>query len=289
MKSLFAMAAVICASSFSFAADNIMVGKSIEEINKTRTQIVKLYTSLPPEARGPAFGLLAIEQRLAQVEKNLNAAILGAKVNVPNYGGQQPNYGGGVYTPNKPYVPTIENESTSTYCAATCLDLNGNPQAQYTRGASADFEVKAKEKALEALRSSFTCNFGSKVTECAQESKVEKFYCSAGCTDLNGNVNNSFLAGASGNSMIEAMTDAATKVSSSYTCNFGVKTNGCTDVVKKNYCVATCADLNGKAQMNFAKGAEGKNKIEAQVNAIAAVKSSFTCNFGIVISECSDH
>jgi len=296
---------ILCAANVSFGLDNNALNKEIEAIRAQRSQIMAIYNSIPDSVRGYSNGFLDVEKGLYQIEADLTKLALTQQpltnsnsnvngVDWSRYGfptNTVPNVPGYTCTPNTPTpiqpAQPPQDVPNGMFCQAACKDYNGNPDLKYVKGAYGDFEAQAKENALQAVRSAYSCNYGIVNTQCSPQYSSEKFYCASSCTDYNGNADQKYTKSASAKSLVEAMTKATSTLNTSYSCNYGVKSLGCTDHVEKNYCVAACKDYNGNADLNYSKGEAGNSKLEAQVKAISDVNSAFSCNYGVIVTECS--
>ena len=115
------------------------------------------------------------------------------------------------------------------------------------------------------------------------------FYSYAGCKDFTGAIDLKYIVGAEGKFALEAETQSMQKVSSAYSCVYGIKV-GKTEELRTNqaanYCVAGCKDFTGKVDTKFIKSGNGRNETEAQFNAIKAVSTAFSCVYGIQVQNC---
>lgn len=118
----------------------------------------------------------------------------------------------------------------------------------------------------------------------------ESFFCAAGCININGIVDNRYLASASAWTHLEADMLAKQEVNKKYQCNYGVKTYKCEAVktdLQRSFCTAACVNVNGTPDERYMAGGRGRNATEAEVNALKEVQAKWTCNYGIKVIACN--
>jgi hypothetical protein len=119
---------------------------------------------------------------------------------------------------------------------------------------------------------------------------IEEYFCSASCVSYSGAIDNRFLMTATAYTELEADLLAKQEVQKKYSCNYGVKTYKCESIrtdIRKNFCTAACASYSGAADERYMVGARGRNVVEAEVLAVKAVQSKYSCNNGIKIINCN--
>lgn len=111
----------------------------------------------------------------------------------------------------------------------------------------------------------------------------------AGCKDYTGKVDTKYLQASEGRVELESQTLATQKVSSNYSCSYGIailKSEEIRTTQANNYCVAGCKDYTGKVDTKYIKSGMGRNVTEAQYNAMKDVAKNFSCSYGIEVQAC---
>jgi hypothetical protein len=115
------------------------------------------------------------------------------------------------------------------------------------------------------------------------------FFSYAGCKTYNGVLDLKYIASAEGTVPLMSETNAKQQVTSKFSCSYGI-INGKTEEIRDReahaYCVAGCADYQGNVDQKYLKSSTGRNKTEAEYNAIKAVGTSFSCSYGIKVQAC---
>lgn len=176
--------------------------------------------------------------------------------------------------------------SANTYCAAACADSTGRADMRYVAGATANFQAEANQNAITATQQKYSCNF-QVVTLGCQEEKSWGFASAAACTDSTGKADLRYISVGNGNSKLESQIWARQTVQSAYSCNFGISDVSTTEGKNDAYCSAACIDSTGAADVRYSKGDKGWNKTDAMVNALTDAQKTFSCNFGVMITNCS--
>ncbi|AUN96745.1 hypothetical protein DOM21_18075 [Bacteriovorax stolpii] len=115
------------------------------------------------------------------------------------------------------------------------------------------------------------------------------FFSYAGCKDYGGNVELKQIQSAEGRVPLEAETNATQKVSSTFSCLYGIKVAKTEEILtneSRNYCVAACKDYGGNVDAKTVKSGMGRNQTEAQYNAMKEVARTNSCLYGIRIQAC---
>ncbi len=119
--------------------------------------------------------------------------------------------------------------------------------------------------------------------------RTQGFFSYAGCKDFSGNVDLKFIASGEGRFGLESETNARLKTSQSFNCNYGISVAATEEIRSTqaiNYCVAGCKDFSGNVDSKYIASGNGRNITEATFNAVKAVSSKFTCNYGIKVQAC---
>jgi len=187
-------------------------------------------------------------------------------------------------------TPAPPRRSEGYFCVATCNAASGSPSMRYSKGGKDAFELGAKQNAINAVNKAYTCNYGVKSMGCDELDSYKNFNSIAACTSSTGKPSLRYSKKGKGSSALEAQENARTNLKAAGTkCNYGISIYKTSQGYNSPaYCVAACSTSTGSASLSYSKGASGSDEVEAMANAVASVKSSHTCNYGIVISECSN-
>lgn len=263
-----------------FIATSIVAALMSTSVMAQQRPIVRLANEVASLVQSEIDYLSQEERR--QVRRNLREAkrLLTGGGNIPPGPGPGPG-------PNPPYPPTPP-QPTGHYCVAACSTVSGGPSMKYSAGATGQFEIQAKQNAVEAVKNKYSCNYGIVEVACDQSSPWETFSSIAACTNVSGEPNLLYSALGSGPSRLQAQQDAREKLTENTSCNYGVKISETSEPGSQPaYCIAACSTVSGTPSSNYSKGASGNNLTEARYNAVQSVKDSYSCNYGIVVSECS--
>lgn len=248
--------------------------------------LLRLANEVASLVRNNAYTLDQEQRR--QVRRNLRQAkriLLGEYVPAPNPYPPGPN----PYPPGPNPYPPGPNPYSGYYCVAACKNYSGGADFTYSKGASGDFEVQAKQNAVDAVNKAFSCNYGVKNVSCEQVQGYSRYSAIASCKNYSGGNDLSYAKTGSGSTKLEAQQNARNEVKKAYNCNYGIKiyetSNG---VQSPAYCVAACKNYSGGADLNYSKGASGEDLVDAKGKAIEAVNKAYTCNYGVKINECSN-
>lgn len=129
-----------------------------------------------------------------------------------------------------------------------------------------------------------------RIDELEGNGSYERFFCTAGCVDVNSRVDIRYMESGTAYTQLEADLLAKQTVQKTYTCNFGLKSYKCepfTSDAQMSFCTAGCADINGRADERYSAGGRGRNKTEAEFLAIKELKKTYTCNFGVKVIACN--
>jgi hypothetical protein len=185
---------------------------------------------------------------------------------------------------NQPPVPPTP--AGMNYCVAACITSAGNPDLRYARGMKAEFEVQAKQLAIEATMKAFSCNIRATIVACENQS-WERYDALASCIRSSGNVDTKYTKLGTGNGPEEAQQNARQSTMEKYSCNIGVKAHQVAAADGRHYCSAACINSSGNPDVRYSKGADGDSTIEASAKAIELVMNTYNCNIGVKITECS--
>ncbi len=115
------------------------------------------------------------------------------------------------------------------------------------------------------------------------------FFSYAGCKDFQGGIDLKLISEATGSMQLEAEFLAKQKLAARFSCSFGISTVKTEEIrtnVENSFCLAGCKDFQGNVDLKFVLSGKGRNKTEAEFNAVKAVGSSFRCNYGIKVQAC---
>lgn len=117
------------------------------------------------------------------------------------------------------------------------------------------------------------------------------FFSYVGCKDyFTEKIDLRYIIGSEGQSRLESETNATQSITSTYNCSHGVVT-GETEKISTtkadNYCTAGCLDyFSGEIDSKYIMSGKGRNKTEAQYNAMKALRTKFSCQHGIKVQSC---
>lgn len=115
------------------------------------------------------------------------------------------------------------------------------------------------------------------------------FFSYAGCKDYTGAVDLKLIQSAEGRMPLESETNATQKVSSTFSCSFGIAVAKTEEILNRDakfYCVAGCKDYTGNVDTKLVKSGMGRNVTEAQYNAMKEVTKNYSCSFGVKVQAC---
>lgn len=184
-----------------------------------------------------------------------------------------------------PISPTPVADVTY-YCAAACISSTGVADDRYTASATSTIQLEANQNAINATQSKFSCNFGVTVLGCAEEIPGAVYDASAACVSSTGSPDLRYIADGQGSSLLEAETNARISVQATDSCNFSIADIQSSEGLRTTYCTAACVDSTGTADESYSLGEQGRDQTQAMVNALSAVQSNYSCNFGVVITGC---
>lgn len=113
-------------------------------------------------------------------------------------------------------------------CVAGCKDLYGKIDTRYMSSATAYSQLEADMLAKQNTQKTFSCNYGVNTYKCESfTSEIQSAFCTAGCVDLYGKVDERYAGGARGRNRLEAEISALKDVQKQHSCNYGVKVIAC--------------------------------------------------------------
>lgn len=112
-------------------------------------------------------------------------------------------------------------------CAASCTDMYGNATFMHSKLGSGSIQAEAEQNSRANLQAALSCTYGLKVRGCEQVRPGSRKYCTVACTDMYGNANERYTAGAYGRNTVEAEVLALEELKKNYTCNYNVKVISC--------------------------------------------------------------
>jgi hypothetical protein len=121
-----------------------------------------------------------------------------------------------------------ENRSLGFFSYAGCSSFNGNIDTKFIASGVGSVPLMSETNAKSAVSKAYSCNYGVKIGKTEEIlSNAPQVYCVAGCQDFSGNVDSKFIQAATGRNTTEAEYLAIKAVSSTYSCNYGVKLQAC--------------------------------------------------------------
>jgi hypothetical protein len=135
-------------------------------------------------------------------------------------------------------------------------------------------------------------NLQDRLLECESTNlppQSNEFFCTAACKTYSGKADMSYLGAATAYMELEAQNKAVQNVRKIHSCSYGVVNVSCAQQTfeNANYCVAGCKTYNGNVDNSYTLGAYGKSQLEAGFNAINEVKKTFSCSYGVKVSNCN--
>lgn len=112
---------------------------------------------------------------------------------------------------------------------AACTDTWGNPDMKYLENGVGEVQLVSETNAKQNVQAKFKCNYGVKIvkTEDLAASNGNQVYCSAGCTDTWGNVDEKYIKLGQGMTRAEAEFKALKDAQTAFSCNYSVKIKVC--------------------------------------------------------------
>jgi hypothetical protein len=130
---------------------------------------------------------------------------------------------------------------------------------------------------------------GDLIAPTAPTPVISGYFCTRACRSFDGQANLQYSAGSSASDKIVASQGAIDALSKVYTCNAGSVEVGCESQgsdPKAFTCQFGCKNFSGTVDQGYTAIGQGRSELEAQQNAISALKSKYTCNVGIIKSAC---
>lgn len=152
-------------------------------------------------------------------------------------------------------------------------------------------ELKEARRKNEVLRNE-NFDLQDRLLECESTNNpppANDYFCTAACKTYSGKADMSYLGAGVAYFELEAQTAAVQDVRKKYSCSYGITNVECAQQTfeNANYCVAGCKTYSGNVDLSYTKGASGKSQLEAKFNAIEKVKKSFSCSYGVKVSNCN--
>lgn len=114
------------------------------------------------------------------------------------------------------------------FCSAACIDSYGRIDNRYMATATAYTQLEADMLAKQATQKAYGCNYGVKAYKCESfTSDRQAAFCTAGCVDSYGRVDERYSTGSRGRNRLEAEILALKETQSQHECNYGVKIISC--------------------------------------------------------------
>lgn len=265
------VSSLLLISQICAAADSAGVAQGISQLRDAREELNVIIKMMPPGMASFTTQLIDIQTRMAQADISFKRAL----------GNDVPPTPGPAPAP----APTGPKQ-VGYYCEAACTNVDGSANAGTARGAGAPIQLQANQAALDAVKSAYNCNYGITVVSCGPQYDQSIFNCNAACADISGNATNSTLEGGAGKSLLEATIAATVNLQAAYTCDYGMKSLDCSTGLQNNYCIAACNGIDGTANLTTSKGAAGRNKADAEAQAMLALRKAYSCDYGAQVTQC---
>lgn len=197
---------------------------------------------------------------------------------------------------NRPEMRKLKRELRETREELRMCRLTSTPTPDFGEAARLRRELHQAKEDLRLAQSdnqflrNSNDNLRNRLEQCEGSNLPSgNFFCTASCKRSNGAPDLSYLGSGEANYELQAQNLAVQSVKSKYNCNYGIVNVECSiqgfEPVK--YCVAGCKRSNGDVDLSYSKGASGRSETEAKYNALKEVKKSYSCNYGMKISQCN--
>lgn len=111
---------------------------------------------------------------------------------------------------------------------AGCKDFSGNVDLKYIASGEGRLNLESETNAKLKTSQSYSCTYGIAVAATEEIRNTQAVnYCVAGCKDFSGNVDQKYIASATGRNVTEATYNALKSVASKYSCTYGIKVQAC--------------------------------------------------------------
>ncbi len=188
-------------------------------------------------------------------------------------------------------LPSLEGPLSRSYCSAACKTYSGGFDLSTIRGAGGNSIAEARHLSIRALLAQTPCDYGVASVECATDLPAPIPRSSesiVGCKTFSGVADLSKTALAQGSNPIEARVHALHALASAFACNHGAIMIETSARPRPAYCVAACKTHGGRPDLTQSQGASGLSGPEAKARALQELQARYSCEYGILITECSN-